>query len=191
MVTATTRIVIASKNPVKAAAIHGAFEKMFPDTPYGSQMIAAESGVGDQPMSDAETRRGAENRLESIRQSAPNADLWCALEGGIEDTGDMMMAFAWILIENQTLRGAARSASFPLPHAVAQCVRSGVELGTANDQLFQHTNSKQHQGAIGILTEGRIDRRALYEPAAIMAMIPLLNESLFATPADATSPDVT
>lgn len=178
----TQRIVVASKNPVKAAAISGAFEQLFPDQPFEIELIAAASGVSDQPMSDAETRTGAENRVAAARLAQPDADLWAGLEGGVEfDSTDeaVLNAFAWIIVDSRDSRGAARTATFPLPPAVAELIRNGVELGDADDQIFGRANSKQEEGAIGILTGGLIDRRALYEHAALMAMIPLRNRQLF------------
>lgn len=179
----TTRIVVASQNPVKAGAIQGAFERLFPKQPFEIEMVAAPSGVSDQPMSDAETRQGAENRAAVAQALQPDADWWAGLEGGIADAGsdhdDGMCAFAWIVVHSATHRGAARTATFPLPPAVAELIRRGTELGDADDQVFGHENSKQKEGAIGILTGGLVDRRTLYEHAAVMAMIPLKNAALF------------
>ena len=174
-----TQIVVASKNPVKAAAIEGAFQQMFPDRTYQISMFGAPSGVADQPRSNEETRLGAENRVAAVRAAHPQADLWAGLEGGVEDTTDGMQAFAWILVQSRTVCGAARTATFPLPQKVVDLIRGGMELGAADDQVFRRENSKQGAGAIGILTNGLVDRRSLYEHAAIMAMIPLQREALF------------
>lgn len=180
------RIIVASKNPVKSDAIRGAFEQLFPNHPYEIVVVAAASGVGDQPMSDDETRRGAHNRVAAARRANPDADLWAGLEGGIADeNADVgaggMHAFAWIVVYSNNTRGEARTATFPLPEAVATLIRNGMELGHADDAVFGRENSKQKEGAIGILTGGLIDRKTLYQHAAIMALIPLKNEALFAS----------
>jgi len=186
--TQKTKIVVASKNPVKADAIRGAFERLFPNQPMEIEMVSAPSGVSDQPMSDEETRRGAENRVAAVKAACPDAGWWAGLEGGISDRADGadspdgrngMAAFAWIVVHSRTHSGAARTATFPLPPAVAELIRGGIELGEADDRVFGRENSKQKEGAIGILTGGLIDRKALYEHAAIMAMIPLKNAALF------------
>ena len=171
-------VAVASKNPVKAASIEGAMHQMLPDVSIEIRSYATSSGVPDQPVGDNETRRGALNRLTNLRQLAPEGDVWAALEGGIEDTDFGMFGFAWIIVETRETRGQSRTATFPIPHAVADLVRSGVELGHANDQYYKLENSKQKGGAIGILTDGLIDRRKLYEHAAIMAFVPLRNELL-------------
>jgi non-canonical (house-cleaning) NTP pyrophosphatase len=53
-----------------------------------------------------------------------------------------------------------------------------MELGEADDLVFGQINSKQQNGAIGILTNDLIDRESLYRPAVIMALIPFLNPTL-------------
>jgi non-canonical (house-cleaning) NTP pyrophosphatase len=58
-------------------------------------------------------------------------------------------------------------------------VRQGKELGEADDQVFGRHNSKQQEGAIGLLTGRVIDRTALYEEAVVMALIPFKNPTLF------------
>lgn len=174
------RIIVASTNPLKTSAIVGAFERLFPGEPYSVEVASVPSGVADQPKSDRETRDGAWNRAAGARDAVPDADIWAGLEGGIQDEGpERMSAFAWIVVQAPDAMGASRTATFPLPEAIAKLVRGGTELGGAIDMLFGRENSKQNAGAIGILTDGLIDRRELYEHAAIMAMIPLKNSTLF------------
>lgn len=172
-------IAIGSRNPVKAQAILAAFERMFPQQPFVAEGVSASSGVADQPMSDAETLTGARNRMRATQQCAPHADYWVGIEGGIEDRAEGMAAFAWITVLSAANYGQARTATFPLPDAVAALIRDGVELGEANDRVFARRNSKQQEGAIGTLSGGVIDRQALYEHAAIMALLPFKNERLY------------
>ena len=74
--------------------------------------------------------------------------------------------------------GIGQTAVFYLPHQVAELVRQGLELGHADDIVFQRDNSKQANGAIGILTDDVIDREAYYIHAVIMALVPFKNPSL-------------
>ena len=53
-----------------------------------------------------------------------------------------------------------------------------MELGHADDQVFKRDNSKQANGAIGILTNNVIDREAYYIHAVIMALVPFKNPAL-------------
>ena len=174
-----TTIVVASQNPVKSGAIGGAFQKLFPELTISLVEVSVDSGVGDQPMSDIETKRGATNRIAAARELHPDAQFWTSIEGGIERHKLGMTAFAWIVVETERHTSAIRSATFPLPPRVVALLDEGVELGHANDQVFGRENSKHKEGAVGTLTAGLIDRRELYEHAAIMAFVPWKNPDLF------------
>ena len=172
-------VTIASRNPVKIAATQHGFERVFPEDLITCHAFSTPSGVRDQPTSDAEALQGAWNRADAARDQAAPSEYWVGIEGGIEDDGTDMLAFAWVVVLNRHVAGKSRSAAFLLPPPVAQLVRSGKELGEADDLVFQQRNSKQQSGAVGILTRNCIDRRALYEPAVVLALIPLTNPKLF------------
>ena len=172
-------IAIASKNPVKVQATLNGFQRMFPSETFRAEMISTPSGVSDQPFSNQETLQGALNRAKAAISVIPEADYWVGIEGGIEDYGDEMAAFAWIVIQSKSLCGKGRTGSFFLPRQVAALVRDGNELGDADDLVFQKTNSKQKNGAIGILTGNVIDRTGLYEQAVILALVPFKNPDLY------------
>jgi inosine/xanthosine triphosphatase len=90
-----------------------------------------------------------------------------------------LMAFAWIVISNGEKTGKARTASFFLPPEVVRLVHEGMELGDADDIVFAKSNSKQQNGAVGLLTNDVITRKSLYLPAVQMAFIPFLNQELY------------
>jgi non-canonical (house-cleaning) NTP pyrophosphatase len=54
-----------------------------------------------------------------------------------------------------------------------------MELGHADDLVFNKSNSKQENGAVGILTENVIDRAEFYKQAVILALIPFKNPTLY------------
>ena len=130
-------------------------------------------------MSDAETLRGAENRAALCQNHSPEADYWVGIEGGSSDLAGQMDAFAWMIVRSHKQQGKARTANFYLPTAVAELVRQGVELGHADDQVLGRNNSKQHNGAVGLLTHDLIDRSAYYEHAMILALIPFMQPTLY------------
>lgn len=173
------KVVVASKNPVKINCTLDAFQKTFPEYDILVESVSVSSGVAEQPMSDAETLTGARNRALNARTAQKDADYWVGLEGGIADDGQGMEAFAWMYILSDKKEGKARSASFQLPPKIRNLVLSGIELGHADDMVFDRQNSKQGNGAVGILTHGLIDRAAYYEPAVILALIPFVNAPLY------------
>ncbi|MCA9213780.1 MAG: inosine/xanthosine triphosphatase [Planctomycetales bacterium] len=170
------RILVASQNPVKAGAIESAYLAMFGTSPIMST-ISVSSGVPDQPMSDHETLQGAMNRARRAREAESNHDFYVGVEGGIEEHATGMIAFAWIVIFGQQLSGKSRTATFPLPPAIADLVRAGTELGKADDIVFGVDNSKQDVGAVGLLTGHVVSRQQLYEHAAKFAFIPFRDQN--------------
>lgn len=172
-------LVVASKNPVKANATLAGFRKMFPETEFQLQTVSVDSGVSHQPMTEKETLRGAENRAQSAAQMVPRADFWVGIEGGIEDLLDGMLAYAWIVVLSAGPTGKGRTGGFLLPEAVARLVREGTELGDANDTVFGRQNSKQQEGAIGLLTGKVMDRTELYEHAMVLALAPIKGAEYF------------
>ena len=174
------KIVVASKNPVKLNATLAAFQKMFPEEQFTVEGISVSSDVSDQPLSDNETYQGASNRARNAKQAAPDADFWVGLEGGIESKDNDMESFAWMVVESTgDLRGKGRTGTFFLPPAVADLIRQGKELGEADDIVFGQTNSKQANGAIGLLTHDVITRAGYYEMAMSFALIPFVHTDLY------------
>ncbi len=45
--------------------------------------------------------------------------------------------------------------------------------------VFGQTNSKQKQGAVGLLTQSKVTRSQLYQQAVQPALIPFVNPGLF------------
>lgn len=165
-------IVVASQNPVKAAAVLSGFDRMFSAQDFTVKRVEAESGVQDQPLSDQATRQGAQNRAQKARMASPSANYWVGIEGGCDILDGEMIAFAWVVVLSEEGFGSARTAHFILPHQVKALVESGMELGDADDQVFGRENSKQKSGAVGLLTGDVITRKTLYEQAVILALIP-------------------
>jgi inosine/xanthosine triphosphatase len=172
-------IIIASNNPVKIQATLNGFQRMFEGDDFRIQAVSVPSGVSDQPFSNIEALRGAYHRAISAADQALEADFWVGIEGGVEEMDGELSAFAWVVIKNASLLGKSRTGTFFLPPQVARLVREGKELGEADDIVFGRSNSKQENGAIGLLTGDVIDRKVAYEQAVILALIPFKNQVLY------------
>jgi inosine/xanthosine triphosphatase len=172
-------IVIASSNPVKIKAVLEGFNKMFPDEVFSIRSVNSDHGIPSQPLGDEETLGGAETRAKLAQEMDPEADFWVGVEGGVAEWKIGMGAFAWVVILSSSQCGRGRSGEFFLPEKVAELVRQGVELGEADDRVFSRNNSKQENGAIGLLTANTIDRAGLYIPAVVFALIPFKNPDLY------------
>jgi len=174
------KVVITSKNPVKINAIKIGFKKMFPKFKFKFETISVDSGVTEQPMTDRETYLGATNRVKNAAKEIPKADYWVGIEGGLNEIEKDFETFAWVIIKSINGKiGKAKTGSFFLPKKVIRLVKSGYELGHADDIVFGKNNSKQKNGAVGILTDNVLTRKTFYIPAVIMALIPFKKPKLY------------
>jgi inosine/xanthosine triphosphatase len=168
----TQTLVVASQNPVKIEATRRGFARMFPMHAFHLHPVAVPSDVRPQPLSDAETLQGALNRVQYAVHLVPQADYWIGIEGGVEDRQGSMEAFAWIVVSAPPLLGKSRTGTFRVPEEVAALVRQGHELAAAVEEVYQQVQVKSTMGAVGVLTEGVIDRIQLYEHAVVLALVP-------------------
>lgn len=171
------KIVVASENPVKINAVESGFKSFFQE--FQIEGVKTASGVSDQPLTEQETLTGARNRVAEARRTITDADYWIGIEGGIQAMDTGLAAFAWIAISSAGKRGEARTATFLLPDKISHLVAGGLELGAANDLVFNEANSKQKNGAVGLLTHNAVVRHDLYQQAVILALIPFVNPDLY------------
>ena len=66
-----------------------------------------------------------------------------------------------------------------MPIKISNLIKEGYELGDADDIVFKRSNSKQKNGAVGILTDNLINRTDYYSHAIILALIPFTNSKLY------------
>jgi len=174
------KVYIGSENPVKIQCTRKGFREVFHESEE-FQFIgkSVDSGISDQPMTNKETLLGAENRAKELKAQYPEGDYFIGIEGGVQIISDEMEAFAWVVIMNNGLIGKAQTSTFQLPPKIVDLIHNGVELGHADDLVFRRNNSKQGNGAVGILTGNVIDRVEYYRHAVILALIPFMNRELY------------
>ncbi len=174
-------IIVASTNPVKLKAAEIGFKRMFEGNEDPKVTgISVPSEVSNQPSSEAETLKGAMNRVLNAKKENPDANYWVGMEGGVEDKNNELHAFAWMVILNKDGKfGKGKTGTFILPEKIAKLVRGGKELGEADDIVFGFSNSKQKNGGVGILTGDVLTRAGFYADAVILALIPFKNPNLY------------
>ncbi|CAM3248281.1 Non-canonical purine NTP phosphatase [Klebsiella spallanzanii] len=164
-------VVSATTNPAKIQAILQAFNEIFGEGSCHIESVSVESGVPEQPFGSEETRAGARNRVANARRAQPNADFWVAIEAGIDEGS----TFSWVVIDDGSLRGEARSATLPLPQTILEKVLAGEALGPV---MSQHTGIDEigrKEGAIGVFTAGKLTRSSVYHQAVVLALSPFHN----------------
>ncbi|MGY0160087.1 inosine/xanthosine triphosphatase [Edwardsiella tarda] len=162
-------VIAATTNPAKIQAIALAFDDTVGAGQYRIEGIEVDSGVPEQPLGSTQTRSGARHRVICARQLRPEADFWVGIEAGIEDN----MTFAWMTVENRHHRGEARSASLLLPEAIMAGIRQGNSLGQEMRRLSGIDDINRREGAIGVLTQGRLSRTRVYHHALLLALAAL------------------
>lgn len=184
------RLCVGSANPVKVNAAKQAFLAVFPDHEVYCESMNAPSGVAEQPMTEAETRLGAQNRVRycaaNVNTSTNTFDYCVAMEGGVDQFAEGAASFSYVAILNLnkdegTEKGkdgdlfTGRSANLPLPDTIFKRLQQGEELGDVMDEVFNTSNIKQKGGAIGLLTNYAATRESVYTQALILALAPALH----------------
>ncbi|GHB68312.1 non-canonical purine NTP phosphatase [Psychrosphaera saromensis] len=174
---------VGSTNPVKVNAAKKAFACVFPNHVINCTEMKALSGVAEQPMTEAETRLGAQNRVRYCFDNASKAnvndkgmDYWVAMEGGVDKFNEGAASFSYVAVltkDGDLFTG--RSANLPLPRKIFKRLQQGEELGPVMDEIFNTSNIRQKGGAIGLLTNHAATRESVYTQALILALAPALH----------------
>lgn len=173
-----TIINIGSKNEVKIAAVR----ELLLEYPF---IAAAEvrgfdvpSGVGAQPKSLDETVTGAMNRACAAWERG-GCDVAFGIESGLmrvphTRTGHMDVCACAIFDGNEFHLGLSSAWEVPAD-AAALMLEKNLEMNDAFHQAGYTPNPKvgSAEGAVGILTKGRLDRKAYTKEAVRTALIHL------------------
>ena len=144
--------------------------------------IDVRSEISEQPKSVDETIRGAMNR-------ARNAFRGCNYSVGLEDglmqvpntKTNYMNICACAIYDGQNYH-IGLSSAFEYPHEVTKLVfDEGLDINQAFHKvgLTKNLNVGSAEGAIGILTHGRLLRKEYTKQAITMALIHVENSKLF------------
>jgi len=175
------KILVGSKNPIKIKAVDEAFSIYFNDINVIG--ISVESDVPAQPINN-QTFEGAKNRALELektnKEKKLEAQFFVGIEGGIQETYGKWFAFGCMcIIDNSRKTSFGTSAHFELPQSVTTRLLKGEELGFVMDEIMNDENTKQKGGAISFFTNGKMDRKELYIPGIISALVPFLHEDLY------------
>lgn len=163
-------IAIGSTNPAKVKAVEAAFQARHPDASFEFVPVAADSGISDQPMDNAETIQGARNRAAAALQ-AQNVDFGVGIEGGLENIDDAWFSKTWVVVRSsQGKEGIGSSIAMSIPDNIMALIRNGQELSEATDTVFKATESGKKQGFVGLMSDNAITRASSTQGAVIAAI---------------------
>lgn len=176
------KIIIGSKNKVKVEAVKeiAVHYEMFDGVIF--DMINVESGVADQPKSLEEVVEGAKNRAKNARKGG---DLGVGLESGLMDvpgskSGKMDLCACAIFDGKEFHLGL--SSAFECPTEMNRLMlEEGLDMSQACNKIGLTDNPEigSEEGAIGILTKGRMTRKDYTKQSIITALIHLENAELY------------
>ena len=176
------KIIVASKNPVKVDAVREVISQyqFLADAEISS--VAVTSGVSEQPKSLDEIVRGAVNRAKHAFQYC---DYSFGIESGLMEvpytkTG-LMDACACVIYDGkQTHIGLSCAFECP-PDVIKAVLREGCDLDSAFLKTGLTSNPKigKSDGAIGLLTKGRMTRKEYTKQAIMMALVQVENKRLY------------
>lgn len=153
------RIAVGTTNKAKLEAIRNIFSDSVEIIP-----CKVPSNVREQPFSDEETIQGAINRAKNALVEV-DADLAIGLEGGVTETPIGLMLCNWgalVVREKMNKPYVAGGARIVLPDDISNRLRNGEELGPVMDDFCQQKNIRSHEGAIGIFTNGQVNRVEMF-----------------------------
>lgn len=155
-------IAVGTKNKAKLLAVETVINRVLTKE-FTIEGLDIASSVSDQPFSDEETRQGAINRALAVRE-ASGAHIGFGLEGGVKWLGTELYLCNWAALASEQGIYTAAGAQIPLPKEIALALLQGEELGPIMDRYTNEKNIRQHAGAIGIFTDGLINRAQMFEP---------------------------
>jgi len=160
-------IMAGTQNPVKLAAITAAFSKIFEDD-VKVRGYEVESHVPMQPINE-DVYKGAENRLEELKQYGEEYDFLVSCEGGMIQQFGHWFNVQIILVEDKDgKRGFGLSQGYEIPE---QYVKEAILSSVAQvlDRILEG------KGGIRVLSKNQFTRENLIHDGVIMALTKVLN----------------
>lgn len=170
------KISVGSENGTKIAAVVEACREVLGDFEVVSTL--ADSGVSKMPTTDDEMITGAMNRARDARERS-GADLSFGLEGGMVKTGHGWFLRGWVAVYDGSEYFLGCSPGIMVPDVISGEVTQQKELGDVMDRVARRKGVKGAEGAYGILTKNRIDRKAAFKAAVLSALAPIYNEEIY------------
>lgn len=176
------KVIIGSKNKVKVEAVKevAADYEIFKSANFDASSV--QSGVADQPKSLDEVVRGAQNRAKNAFEGG---DLGFGLESGLMEVpgskSGVMDLCACVIYDGKQFH-LGLSSCFECPIEMNRLMlEEGLDMSEACNKIGLTDNPEigSGEGAIGILTKGRMTRKDYTKQAIVTALIHLENADLY------------
>ncbi len=168
-------VAVGTTNKVKVDAVREILKEYAHLAEANVRSVKTESGVSDQPKSLEETIRGAMNRAQSARGDSTYG---FGIESGLMSvpktkSGFMDVCACAIYDGTEFHLGLSSAWEFPDPNVTKLMTEQGMNMSEAINHTGMTSNAEigAAEGAIGILTKGRVDRKEYSKQAIRMALI--------------------
>jgi len=178
VVVASMNIKIASKNPVKIAALKEIILDYKQLESAQVEAVDVSSDVSDQPKSLEETITGAKNRA---RKAYSDCDYSFGIESGlmaVPHTKTGYMDFTVCAIFDGSEYHLGLSSAWEAPESVSKLIlEEGLDMNEATYRVGLSKDRKvgSAQGLVGIMTKGRLTRKEYTKEAIRTALIHIDN----------------
>lgn len=166
-------IAVGSINPVKTEAARAVMERI-----YGSVRITSvdvDSGVPEQPF-ESDVRSGAINRAKN---ALGEHDMAIGIEAGVFEKEEGLFDIQYCaVIDRDGYLTMGMGPGFAYSEGIAALVRKGSTVSEAISDLYGDEDIGRKHGAVGMLSNGLLDRKTLTEQAVTAAMIPRIAKTL-------------
>jgi inosine/xanthosine triphosphatase len=170
-------IKVGSLNEVKVSAV-AEIIKDYPHLKHAKVLgVKADTKVSDQPKSLEETIEGAMNRAKSV---FVDCDYAIGIESGLMKVlaakGGYMDVCVCVIYDGAEYHlGLSSAWEFPDKRVTDMMIKEGLDMSQAINKagLTNKPDIGSKEGAIGILTKGRMDRKAYTKQAIQTALIHL------------------
>ena len=185
MTKTTLSVAVGSKNASKIRATKDALTKVFPNHEIKVTGISVESGIAAQPLSDSETMNGAINRATNLKLLNEPFDYYIGIEGGINLLNGMYFECGFVaVLNNDNVLGVGTSGRFELSSKIIKLLniddgKAEMELGYVMNLLSGLDNVRENAGAMGLLTNGLLDRDVAYQTGIIFAFSKFVSSKIY------------
>lgn len=174
------RVAVGSANPVKVRAVEQEVARILPGA-LAVRGHAVASGVPQQPC-DGEVLAGARNRARAARAADPACDYAVGVEAGLVQ---MPGEAAYVEVQACAVLDASGwethgwGPAFHYPPWVTERALRGAMVSDILGPVAADPRIGSTTGAIGFLSDGRLDRTALTQSAILMAFVPRIRRDLY------------
>ncbi len=185
-------VAVGTKNPAKIEAVKLGFTKLFPDIECTVIPADVDSNVGVQPYGFESTIQGAINRAKNAYSTVFHTHIHTSFQMGIgieagmipvplTSTGYLDYQFCAVYFSNGSL-SVGSGPGFEYPAKIVDKLLndpSHLEIGTIIAEISGIENTKENEGAIGLLTKNIFRRADILQYSVISALLPLKSPDLY------------